>query len=112
MLARLLLADLDRIEAEAITRTFGVRGVPVTAPKTTTGRLYSGAASLDLATALLAIRDDVIPATAGVTLSDDYDIDLVTGSPRTGTPVRVALVLARGQGGFNSAVVVRQYDRT
>jgi act minimal PKS chain-length factor (CLF/KS beta) len=103
------LPELDRIEADAITRTFGVRGVPVTAPKTTTGRLYSGGAPLDLATAFLAIRDDAIPATTGVTLSDDYAIDLVTGVPRTGTPVGCALVLARGQGGFNSAVVVRQY---
>ncbi|HKS47314.1 MAG TPA: ketosynthase chain-length factor [Amycolatopsis sp.] len=102
--------ELDRIEAEAITKTFGVGAVPVTAPKTTTGRLYSGAAPLDLATAFLAIRDDVIPPTTAVSLSGEYDIDLVTGSPRTGKPVDVALVLARGQGGFNSAVVVRKYE--
>lgn len=104
------LPELDRIEAEAITNTFGPRAVAVTTPKTTTGRLYSGAAPLDLATALLAIRDDVIPPTAAVSLSSEYDIDLVTGAPRTGAPVDVAVVLARGQGGFNSAVVVRNYD--
>ena len=104
------LPELDRIEAEAITKTFGVRGVAVTAPKTTTGRLYSGAAPLDVATALLAIRDDVIPPTIGVSPAGEYDIDLVTGAPRTGKPVDVALVLARGQGGFNSAIVVRTCD--
>ncbi|WP_406012577.1 ketosynthase chain-length factor [Streptomyces sp. NBC_00984] len=98
--------DLDRAEAEAITKVFGVRSVPVTAPKTMTGRLYSGAAPLDLAAAFLSMRDGVIPPTTGSTLSPDYDIDLVTGAPRPHA-VRAALVLARGQGGFNSAMVVR-----
>ncbi|MGW7022523.1 ketosynthase chain-length factor [Streptomyces decoyicus] len=100
------LPELDRIEAEAITKVFGPREVPVTAPKTMTGRLYSGAAPLDLATALLAIRDGVIPPTPHTSLSDRYDIDLVGAEPRT-APVRTALVLARGYGGFNSAMVVR-----
>ena len=49
---RAALPELDRIEADAITAVFGPRGVPVTAPKTMTGRLYSGAAPLDLAAAL------------------------------------------------------------
>ncbi|MBP0452332.1 ketosynthase chain-length factor [Kitasatospora sp. RG8] len=98
--------ELDRIEAEAITRTFGPRGVPVTAPKTMTGRLYSGAAPLDVAAALLSIRDGVVPPTIGTSPADAYDLDLVVGAPRP-APVRTALVLARGQGGFNSALVVR-----
>jgi act minimal PKS chain-length factor (CLF/KS beta) len=98
--------ELDLIEAETISAVFGPGGVPVTAPKTMTGRLYSGAAPLDLATAVLSMRDDVIPPTIGSRLSDRYDIDLVTGSPRY-TPLRTALVIARGQGGFNSAMVVR-----
>ncbi|MCX5008394.1 ketosynthase chain-length factor [Streptomyces sp. NBC_00638] len=98
--------ELDRIEAEAITEVFGPRGVPVTAPKTMTGRLYSGAAPLDVAAALLAIQDGLIPATTNVRLAPEYDLDLVTGSPRTAS-VRAALVIARGYGGFNSAVVVR-----
>ncbi|WP_282695394.1 ketosynthase chain-length factor [Streptomyces sp. CC208A] len=100
--------ELDRIEATALTGVFGPRGVPVTAPKTMTGRLGSGAAPLDVATALLAMRDGVIPPTANVTLSPDYDLDLVTAA--RDTPVSTALVLARGHGGFNSAVVLRSVD--
>jgi minimal PKS chain-length factor (CLF/KS beta) len=103
------IPELDRIEAETVTNVFGAHGVPVTAPKTTTGRLYSGGAPLDLATAFLAIRDRVIPATTEVSLSAEYDIDLVTGSPRRPERLDVALVIARGQGGFNSAAVVRRY---
>ncbi|MFJ5613624.1 ketosynthase chain-length factor [Streptomyces sp. NPDC093221] len=98
--------ELDRAEAHAITAVFGPRGVPVTAPKTMTGRLYSGAASLDTAAALLSIRDGVIPPTTHVAPAPEYDLDLVVDRPRT-APVNAALVLARGYGGFNSAMVVR-----
>ncbi|MFD7853971.1 ketosynthase chain-length factor [Streptomyces microflavus] len=101
--------ELDRAEAEAITKVFGPRGVPVTAPKTATGRLYSGAAPLDLAAAFLSIRDQVIPPTANSVPAKAYEIDLVTGAPRPAA-LRSALVLARGQGGFNSAMVVRAAD--
>ncbi|MEG3631649.1 ketosynthase chain-length factor [Streptomyces poriticola] len=101
--------DLDRQEADAITAVFGPSGVPVTAPKTMTGRLYSGAAPVDVVCAVLAIREGLIPPTTNVEPSPEYDLDLVTGQPRT-APVRTALVLARGVGGFNSAVVVRAVD--
>ncbi|MFF1481965.1 ketosynthase chain-length factor [Streptomyces sp. NPDC058301] len=98
--------ELDRQEAEALGAVFGTRGVAVTAPKTMTGRLYSGAAPLDLAAAFLAIKDGVIPPTVHIDPAAEYDLDLVLGQPRTAS-VRTALVLARGYGGFNSAVVVR-----
>ncbi|MFI7016163.1 ketosynthase chain-length factor [Streptomyces sp. NPDC050164] len=100
---------LDREEADAISAVFGPSGVPVTAPKTMTGRLYSGAAPVDVVSALLAIREDLIPPTTNVELSPEYAIDLVTAQPRS-APLRTALVLARGYGGFNSAVVVRAAD--
>ncbi|NUR93169.1 MAG: ketosynthase chain-length factor, partial [Nonomuraea sp.] len=95
--------DLDRAEAEAITAIFGPHGVPVTAPKTMTGRLFAAGGALDLVDALLSIRDGVLPPTVNVT--PRYDLDLVT-SARPG-PVRVALVLARGYGGFNAAMVLK-----
>lgn len=98
--------DRDRDEAAAIEAVFGADGVPVTASKPLTGRLFSGAGPLDIVTALLSIRDSVIPPTACTTLAVDYRIDLVLGAPRPAT-VGAALVLARGRWGFNSAVVVR-----
>ncbi|MGP4001262.1 ketosynthase chain-length factor [Streptomyces sp. 8N706] len=98
----------DRAEAEVITRLFGAHGVPVTAPKSMTGRLLAGGASLDLAAALLALSEQVIPPTTGtVRPADDCPIDLVTGTPRRGVRLRNALVLARGRGGFNAAAVIR-----
>ncbi|MET9912328.1 ketosynthase chain-length factor [Streptomyces sp. NPDC006476] len=100
------LAADDRDEAEAIAGVFGPRGVPVTAPKTLTGRLYGGGAPLDVATALLSLRHGVVPHTAGVgEPAPGLEIDLVTDRPRE-LPLRHALVLARGHGGFTSALVL------
>ncbi|MYT24247.1 ketosynthase chain-length factor, partial [Streptomyces sp. SID7760] len=103
----------DRAEAEAIAGLFGPYGVPVTAPKSMTGRLAAGGAALDVAAALLTLRDQLIPPTTGTELpAEEYRLDLVTGAPApaTGLPLRTALVLARGRGGFNSAVVVCAAD--
>ncbi|NEC52776.1 ketosynthase chain-length factor [Actinospica acidiphila] len=100
--------DLDRAEAQALTGLFGAHGVPVTAPKTMTGRLLAGGAALDVATALLALRDGVIPPTVNVgAAAADHRLDLVT-EPREAA-LHTALVLARGHLGFNAALVVRRW---
>ncbi|MEV4005014.1 ketosynthase chain-length factor [Actinomadura sp. NPDC049753] len=98
--------DLDDGEAAALARLFGPRAVPVTAPKSMTGRLLSGGAALDLATALLSLRDGVIPPTVGTRpgRADDR-LDLVVDEPRP-AELGTALVLARGRGGFASAAVL------
>jgi minimal PKS chain-length factor (CLF/KS beta) len=100
--------ELDRIEAAAICSVFGPAGVPVTAPKTMTGRLNGGGAALDLATALLSIRDGVIPPTTGVTdLAPGCAIDLVRAKPRQ-AKVHTAMVAARGYGGFNTVIILTE----
>lgn len=99
--------ELDRVEARALAEVFGDRGVPVTAPKTMTGRLYAGGAALDVATALLALRDSIIPPTVGVrspALADH--VSLVRDEPLP-APLRTVLIVARGFGGFNAALVLR-----
>jgi act minimal PKS chain-length factor (CLF/KS beta) len=97
--------ELDRVEADVLRAVFGPHGVPVTAPKTMTGRLSSGGAALDVATALLALRHGHVPPTAGVTHPvPEYELDLVV-EPRA-LPLSVALVVARGHGGFNAAMVL------
>nr|ARB07175.1 ketosynthase beta subunit [uncultured bacterium] len=98
--------DLDEAEAEAINTVFGPGAVGVTAPKTMTGRLYAGAAAVDVAAALLAIRDGLIPPTVNVRPDPRFRLDLVVDEPRPAR-VRTALVVARGHGGFSSALVLR-----
>ena len=101
----------DALEAEAIGAVFGDRAatVPVTAPQTMTGRLAAGSGPLDAATALLAMRDGLIPPLAGgADPVTGHGLNVVTGAAR---PARVetALIAARGFGGFNSALVLRRY---
>lgn len=104
--------ELDLAEARAITAVFGPDGVPVTAPKTLTGRLYAGGAAVDTVTALLAVTSGVVPHTVGPERpAPGCDLDLVLDRPRRTDP-DIALVLARGHGGFTSALVVGRGDRT
>ncbi|MCQ4084262.1 ketosynthase chain-length factor [Streptomyces sp. RB6PN25] len=96
----------DAAEAQALRAVFGPCGVPVTAPKTLTGRLYGGGAALDVATAALALHHQVVPHTAGTAAPvPSYELDLVLDAPRH-IPVGTALVLARGHGGFTAALVL------
>jgi 3-oxoacyl-(acyl-carrier-protein) synthase len=95
----------DKQEAAAIRDVFGDRPVPVTVPKTMTGRLYSGGSALDLAWAALALTHDVIPPSVNVDASGEHGLDLVT-TARVDAGLRTALVVARGTGGFNSAALL------
>ncbi|KAB8169908.1 ketosynthase chain-length factor [Streptomyces sp. 3MP-14] len=95
----------DAAEAAAITSVFGRAAVPVALPKTLTGRLGAGAGPLDTATALLAIRDGVIPPAVHTRPAPSHGLDIVTGQPRE-AGLRVVLVLSRGRGGFHSAAVI------
>jgi act minimal PKS chain-length factor (CLF/KS beta) len=74
------------------------------------GRLAGGAGALDVATALLALRDGVLPPTAHVDrLAPGCPLDLVRGEARD-ADLSTLLVVGRGWGGFNSAVVLGRVD--
>ncbi|GAA2718230.1 beta-ketoacyl synthase N-terminal-like domain-containing protein [Micromonospora olivasterospora] len=96
----------DRAEADALRAVFGARPVPVTTHKSLTGRAHQGGSALDVATALLAFRHDVLPASAGPrTPAEGCELDFLRAPRRPAS--RVALVGARGFDGFNTALVVR-----
>ena len=98
--------EADAAEAQAIREVLGSE-VPVTAPKSMVGRLYGGGAPLDVASAVLAMRDGVLPPTINLdSPAEGLDLDFVT-EPRE-AELRTVLVNARGFGGFNSALVLRR----
>jgi minimal PKS chain-length factor (CLF/KS beta) len=102
--------ELDALEVKAIKQALGKRAaeVPVTAPKTMVGRLYAGGASLDVAAALLAMRDGKIPPTINLDEpAEGCDLDFVRDGARD-AELGTALVVARGYGGFNAALVLRK----
>jgi minimal PKS chain-length factor (CLF/KS beta) len=100
------VARYDRSEADALRRVFGDRPVPVSTQKPLTGRAHQGGSALDVATALLAVRHDRWPASAGPRRpADGCELDFLRGPRRPETGV--AVVCARGFDGFNSALVLR-----
>lgn len=100
--------EADRAEALALSDALGPHGtrVPVTAPKTGTGRSYCGAPLLDSAAAVMAMEHGQIPPTPNV-FDICHDIDLVTATARP-AELRTALVLSRGLMGSNAALVLRR----
>jgi minimal PKS chain-length factor (CLF/KS beta) len=103
--------EFDALEVTALKQALGTRAssVPVTAPKSMVGRLYAGGASLDVAAAVLAIRDGVIPPTINLEDPvDGFDLDFVTSA--RDARLETVLVVARGYGGFNAALVLRRVE--
>jgi 3-oxoacyl-(acyl-carrier-protein) synthase len=101
--------DGDRAEAKAMHTVFGgrVAHIPITVPKSMTGRLHAAGAALDAAAALLSLRDSCLPPTINVDRPvTQFGLNLVRDSLRQ-VPLQTVLIIARGFGGFNSAVVLR-----
>jgi len=97
----------DTAEATAIHDSIGDHTL-VTATKSQTGHLLGAAGALESVFAILALRDQVVPATANL---DDLDgnpavqaLDIVRGEPRKAT-FDAVLNDSFGFGGHNMAVV-------
>jgi 3-oxoacyl-[acyl-carrier-protein] synthase-1 len=103
-------AASDASEVRALRRVFGNDIPPVTAFKWSVGHLIAGSGVLDLVLALAALRERIVP---GIATLHSLDLELAPfpASPSS-QPLRhnSALVLCRGFGGMNTALVVRGPD--
>lgn len=100
----------DRSEAAALAQVFGARAgrIPLTASKSLHGHLIGAAGAVELLACLLALREGVIPPTAGYIGPDpDCPVDLVTGRARH-QPVGVVLSNAFAFGGLNAVLALRR----
>jgi 3-oxoacyl-[acyl-carrier-protein] synthase I len=97
----------DASEALAIRRVFGDAAPPITAFKWAFGHLLAASGILDSVLALAALRHGVLPGVA--TLRElDPDFGSLPVSARPQAPRSdVALVLNRGFGGSNTALILR-----
>ena len=97
----------DASEAAAIRRVFGSNAPPVTAFKWSFGHLIAAAGILETTVALAALADGIVP---GVASLRELDPDCA-GIPVTSKPQaprsKVALILCRGFGGTDAALLVR-----
>lgn len=102
----------DASEAIAIRRVFGENPPPVTAFKWAFGHLIAGSGVVDLPLALIALRQRVVPGIATLNSLDPalapFPVSAKPQRPRSD----VALILCRGFGGMNVALVVRAHAST
>ncbi|GAA2235136.1 MULTISPECIES: beta-ketoacyl-[acyl-carrier-protein] synthase family protein [Kitasatospora] len=94
----------DLTEAESITEAIGTHPA-VTATKSMTGHLFGAAGAMGALSAILSLRDGVIPATLNLdSLDPRVKLDVVTGEPRQGE-LTAALTNSFGFGGHNASLV-------
>ncbi|OKJ01385.1 beta-ACP synthase [Streptomyces sp. TSRI0261] len=98
----------DRHETAAFKRSLGQRAheVPVSSIKSMIGHSLGAIGSLEIAACALALRYQVVPPTANLTVPDpECDLDYV---PRTARdhPMERVLSVGSGFGGFQSAMVL------
>ncbi|MEB8336438.1 beta-ketoacyl-[acyl-carrier-protein] synthase family protein [Streptomyces endophyticus] len=95
----------DAMEATLFARVFPHRP-PVTSAKGALGHTLGAAGAIEAALTVLALRDDVVPPTAGLTAPDPaLDIDAVAGTARQ-QPTSLALSTSFGFGGHNSVILL------
>lgn len=97
----------DAMEAAAIPRVFGVRGVPVNSIKGAIGHTLGAAGGFEAVLCVQVLRDGVIPPTAGLADPDPAcrALDLVAGGARA-AGVACALSTSSGFAGVNAALVL------
>jgi 3-oxoacyl-[acyl-carrier-protein] synthase-1 len=98
----------DASEATAILRVFGCDAPPVTAFKWAIGHTLAAAGTLDAVLALEALRRNVVP---GIPTLHELDPEFA-GLPASPEPCAprsgIALVICRGFGGMNVAIVLKK----
>jgi len=99
--------ESDATEAMAIRRVFGEKIPPVTGFKWAYGHLIAASGVLDLVFALTALRKNIVPGIATLNLTDPefapFPVSKTAQQPRSD----IALVLCRGFGGMDIALLVR-----
>jgi 3-oxoacyl-(acyl-carrier-protein) synthase len=104
------LPPSDQGEAEALQMVFGtdLEKLPVSVPRTAQGHSFAAAGAIDTITALLALRDKVIPPTINCEeLDPRFGLAMVQDEAR---PLSGSAVLlgGRGIGGMNVVLAVKK----
>lgn len=101
----------DKGELAAIKTVFGTHsGLAIRATKSATGHLLGAAGGIEAIFAILALRDQVAPATLNLQVADSAanGLDLVRGEARH-MPMEYALSNGFGFGGVNASVLFRRW---
>jgi 3-oxoacyl-(acyl-carrier-protein) synthase len=99
----------DAAEVLALKNMLGGQAdqVPVTSVKAAYGHLFGAAGPADAAVAIRMLKHGRIPPVANLRRpAPGFDLDFVTGTPRTADSLRHVLVTSRGLGGVNACLVL------
>ncbi len=101
----------DKVETMAIKRVFGsyAKKVPVSSTKSMTGHLLGAAGGVEFAASILAIRDQIAPATINYETPDpDCDLDYI---PNHARKMNITSVMSNslGFGGHNAVVIIKKF---
>src|SRR3989338_468679 len=101
--------DWDNGEVSAIKEAFGnyAKDIPVSCPKSMFGNLLGASGVVDAAIAILAMEHSLIPPTINLDEPAVNGLNYVTGASRE-YEINKALVISRGRGGINSALIVER----
>jgi 3-oxoacyl-[acyl-carrier-protein] synthase II len=98
----------DSVETAAIKEVFGERAyrIPVSATKAMHGHLLGASGALELALALLALRQDVLLPTMHLKVpAADCDLDYVPNRARRGAGARTVMSSSFAFGGTNAVLI-------
>jgi 3-oxoacyl-[acyl-carrier-protein] synthase II len=99
----------DESEVRAIKDVFGKRAkdIPASCPKSMFGNLLGASGAVDLISTILAMEHKLIPPTVNLEEPASGALNYVAGAAKE-CDIKKALVISRGRGGINSALVIEK----
>jgi 3-oxoacyl-[acyl-carrier-protein] synthase II len=101
----------DKSETAAIKTVFGEQAynIPISSTKSMTGHLLGASGAIEAVFCILAIRDEILPATINYHTPDpECDLDYVPNQPRKASPKHV-MSNSFGFGGHNATLIFTRF---
>ncbi len=95
----------DELEGASLANMFG-KHVPVSSTKGATGHLLGAAGALEAVISLMALREQVLPATLNLQNPATSGLDLIAGEARKVNGMKAVLSNSFGFGGTNASLVL------
>jgi 3-oxoacyl-[acyl-carrier-protein] synthase II len=102
----------DKSETAAIKTVFGEHAynIPVSSTKSMTGHLLGASGAIEAVFCVLAIREEILPATINYQTPDpECDLDYVPNEPRRSSPKHV-MSNSFGFGGHNATLIFSKFE--
>lgn len=100
----------DNTEAQAIRTVFKDKAgsIPVSCPKAMFGNLLGASGAVDLIATILAMENNLIPPTINLEEPEPAGLNYITMAREH--KINKALIISRGRGGINSALVIEKKE--